>query len=317
MLGFLCSTIRILRRLAPYGALLLMLALIMRYLWRDEFTWSAPTFYALPLPLHIAGWLILGSLWWKPARRLSWMCAAGVVFSAVLWWMNTTRLRGESAAGDGDGPRVLWWNIGHTHKVPAALHELIRELKPDVIGLAEAENLGAGGFGELKKEHPGYQHAEFNQGVACLVLGSFPAPASRELAPRVTVNVATLTLTRLPGEWKLCLTDIPPAPPFPRTEYLDDIRRLAGNGPRTIIAADFNTPLDSAGFDAWREEYHHGLADCTGWRGPLETWGFGIPVLSIDHIWMSRDFSPRTARKEARLFQDHSWLFVEWAPSQR
>lgn len=371
-------------RLVPCGAALLMLALVMRHLWRDEFIWSAPTFYALPLPLHVAGWLFLCWWWWKPVRirdqrsgngrdwtrwlvpvagysipavlgvmgwyataavgalvitalmvldlkkpppavivsrvpnrRLAWLCAAGVVCSSVLWWMNTARLRGESAAGPGDGPRVLWWNIGHTHKVPAALHELIRDLKPDMIGLAESENLEAEGFAELKKEHPGYQAVEFTQGVSCLVLGSFPAPVSRKLAPRVAVNLVTASFTRLPGEWKLCLTDIPPVPPFPRAEYLDEIRHLAGNGPRTIIAADFNTPLDSAGFDAWRENYHHGFADCAAWKGPLETWGFGIPILAIDHIWMSHDFSPRAARKEVRLFQDHSWLFVEWAPTER
>src|SRR5690349_9460041 len=134
------SLLKFLRRAAPFGAALLMLALVMRHLWRDEFVWSAPTFYALPLPLHAAGWLILGLLWWKPNRRLAWLCAAGVICSAVLWRMNTTRLRGEAPAADGDGPRVLWWNIGHTHKVPAALHELITELKPDMIGLAESEN---------------------------------------------------------------------------------------------------------------------------------------------------------------------------------
>ena len=306
-----------LRRLAPFGAGVLMLALVMRYLWRDEYVWSAPTFYALPLPMHLAGWIFLALLWWRPARRLAWLSVGGALGAAVLWAMNSSRLRGESVAGAGDGPRVLFWNIGHVHSVPGALHELITELKPDMIGLAEAENLGAAGFAELTQQHPGYQAYESDDGVAVMVLGTVTSAVPRRLGWRTAVTVVPAVFSRLPGEWKICLTDIPPLPPLPRTEYLDDIRRAAGEGPRTIIAADFNTPLDASGFDAWRESYHHGFADCADWHGTLETWCYGLPILTIDHIWMSRDYAPRAARKAPRFGQDHSWLFVEWAPAER
>lgn len=308
---------RFVRRAAPVGAGVLLAALVMRHVWRDEYVWSAPTFYALPLPLHVAGWMVLGLIWWKVNRRLAWMCLAGVIFSAVLWWMNTTKLRGDATAGAGDGPRVLFWNIGHTNKVPAALHELIKQLEPDVIGLAEAENLETGGFAELMKEHPGFRAVQLPQGVACLAKGHFSTPVSDELARRVSVSVCTVVLSRIPGEWRLCMTDLPPMPPLPRTDYLDRIRREAGAGPRTIVMADFNTPLDAAGFDAWREDYYHGFADCAAWSGPLETWACGLPLLAIDHIWMSKDYAPRAAQKAPRWLQDHSWLFVEWAPAAR
>lgn len=85
----------------------------------------------------------------------------------------------------------------------------------------------------------------------------------------------------------------------------------AAGHPRTIIAGDFNTPLDASGFDSWRAKLNHGFADCAAWSGPLETWGFGVPVLAIDHIWMSPDLAPVAAQKGARLASDHSWLLVE------
>lgn len=299
------------RRAAPVIAGLLLVAMVLRRVWRDELVWTAPTFYALPLPVHVLGWIFLTTVWWKVNRRLRWLCVAAAVCPAVLWWMNTKSLRGEAVAASGEGPRVFLWNIGHVRAVPPALHELITELAPDAVVLAEAENLGAAGMAELMKQHDGFRAVELEDGVSCLVRGTFSPPSSRQLGWRVSVNVVTATFARLPGEYRLCLTDIPPFPPVPRTDYLDAIRKEAGEGKRTIIAADFNTPLDSAGFDAWRREYRHGFADCESWHGPLETWCFGVPVLAIDHIWMSQDLAPRSARKESRFGQDHSWLFVE------
>jgi hypothetical protein len=148
-------------------------------------------------------------------------------------------------------------------------------------------------------------------GVSCLVRGAIAGIESRQLAPLAWVSVLRLTFARVPDDWRLCLTDIDPLPPLPRTAQLDIIRSVAHGSPRTIIAGDFNTPLDSVGFDAWRTAYHHGFADCPTWRGPLETWGFGVPLLAIDHIWMSRDLAPVAARKQARFGNDHLWLFVE------
>jgi len=300
-----------LRRMTPVFVVLLFLVLAVRYIWRDTVSWAAPTYYALPLPLHVAAWLALAVLHRGLSRRRAavFLIAAGLL--GLLWKLNTERLCRDIAVLDNAGPRVLLWNIGHTAKVPAALHELIAELEPDAVVLAEAENLGASGQAELRQRHAGFRMLECADGVACLVRGTIGLLKSEQLADRVHVDVLTASFARIPGEWRLCVTDIPPLPPLPRTKYLDAIRAIAGTGPRTLIAADFNTPLDSAAFDAWRGQYHHGLADCAAWHGPLETWGYGVPVLAIDHIWMSRDLAPASARMEARLASDHSWVFVE------
>ena len=303
--------LRFLRWMSPVAAALLALALVLRLTWRDTMAWTAPTFYALPLPLQAAGWLLLTGLWWRNGRRRAWLGLLLGAGCAVLWAANTRSLRREFPGTTLQGPRVFLWNIGHTESVPAALHELITELDPDAVVLAESERLGASRFAELMQKHPGFRAVELQDGVACLVRGSFLPPASRQLSPRAWVNVVEATFTRVPGEWRLCLSDIDPMPPLPRDPLLSEIHKTAAGHPRTIIAGDFNTPLDSAGFDIWRDTLHHGFADCPAWRGPLETWGFGVPVLAIDHIWMSPDLVPVSARMGTRLASDHSWLLVE------
>lgn len=303
--------LNLLRRLSPFFAGLLLVALVLRIGWRDTMAWTAPPFYALPLPLHMAGWLWLAGMWWRSGRRRTWMSVMMAALCALVWVVTTHALRREFPGSTQQGPLVFFWNIGHTQTVPKALHELITELDPDVVVLAESERLGAAGFAELTEQHPGFRAAELEDGVACMVRGSFTPPASRQLSPRAWVNVLSATFTRLPGEWRLCLTDIDPWPPLPRHALLSEIHKEAAGHPRTIIAGDFNTPLDSAGFDSWRAAFHHGFADCAAWHGPLETWGYGVPVLAIDHIWMSPDLVPVAAKKGACLASDHSWLLVE------
>lgn len=290
---------------------LLLLFFVVRHIWRDTTAWSAPTFYLLPLPLYVLCFALLGLLSWN--RRPSHVLACLIIAAWLSWyWQREAKnLRRELPAGVTDGPRVFLWNLGHTHEVPPALHELLGELAPDVVVLPESENLGAAGFAEITQRHLGFRAVELQSGVSCLVRGDFTPPQSRQIGDRVWVNLLTATFSRISGEWRLCLSDIPPWPPLSRARYLDAIRAAAGNGPRTIIAGDLNTPLDSAGFDAWRETLHHGFADCAAWSGPLETWCYGVPVLTIDHIWMSRDLAPVRAQKKSRFGKDHSWLFVE------
>ena len=57
------KVLHLLRRISPLAAGLLLIALLLRYVWRDTLTFSAPLFYALPLPLHMTAWLWLAGLW--------------------------------------------------------------------------------------------------------------------------------------------------------------------------------------------------------------------------------------------------------------
>jgi hypothetical protein len=307
----LSKVLRLLRRTAPFVAGFLLLALLLRFIWRDTRSFSAPSFYALPLPLHLAGWLWLTGLWWRPQRWNALGSLAMAAFMALLWTVQTKRLCREIAAPSSPGPRVFFWNIGHTHAVPDALHELLTEFSPDIAAFAEAENLGSSGQTELRERHPGYEVKSLPLGMVCMVKGRAPMLTSRDLPQRSVVMLLTVKLTRFSGEWSVCLTDIGPLPPLPREPLLREVYNTAFGHPRTIILGDFNTPLDSAAFDPWRTSFHHGFADCSAFHGSLETWAFGLPILAIDHIWMSPDLVPVSAKKAPRRWQDHSWIMVD------
>ena len=263
--------IPVLRRLAPGAAVVLLFALAARGLWRDGMAFSAPTFYALPLPLHVAGWGARAALWWRPARLRSFLRLALATFCGGYWWFNTASLRREIAAqSPAPGPVVLFWNIGHTHEVPARIHELILEHEPDAAAFAEAENLGEAGRTELLARHAGHDVISVPGGMVCMVKGRATLQSHRALPQRSWVVMVEAAFTRLPGQvWHLCLADVGPLPPLPRLPILTEIFTTTRNQPRTIVAGDFNTPLDAMAFDEWRGAFYHAHADCPAWGGAL------------------------------------------------
>ncbi|HWB03346.1 MAG TPA: endonuclease/exonuclease/phosphatase family protein [Verrucomicrobiales bacterium] len=310
------KVLRLLRRLSPFVAGLLFIALLFRFVWRDTLFFTAPAFYALPLPLHAAGWLWLAALNWKTGPRKALLSARAISLGMVilmlgLWVAETKLLSRQLPPPASNGPRIFFWNIGHTHKVPDAVHELLDELSPDVAAFAEAENIRGDGERALESRHPGYEVHALPAGMLCMVKGKASLASSRGLPQSSVVQIVSARFARFEGEWRICLTDIGPMPPLPREPLLSEVYKTAGSHSRTIILGDFNTPLGSAAFDKWRDAFHHGFADCSAWHGPLETWAFGVPILAIDHIWMSPDLVPVRAQKGTRFGQDHSWIMVE------
>ena len=109
------------------------------------------------------------------------------------------------------------------------------------------------------------------------------------------------------------LADLGPWPLTPQLERTERIRQLAGREPRTLVVGDFNTPYDSVAFDRWRYQWFHGLSQSTRTPGAA-TWPVGLPLLSIDHVWLSKDLWPRQAWKETVLGFDHAWQIIEFSP---
>ena len=301
------------RRISAGAAAALVLAVLLRATVRDEWWISAPFFYALPLTVQVVAWFMLALVW----RRRRWLrtWALGMSAGCFIWWtqalwkpLEIHKLR------TSDRPvNVLFWNIGHTKRLPESLRTLILEREPEFIGLAESEELDRIAMAELQLAVPGYTVLQMPDGMIAMVRGTGKVLTSKWLKQSSRVHVVSAQLNSMPGlTWRFVLCDIGPFPPLPRTEILKEQLRQAGAEPRTLVVGDFNTPIDSAGFDAWHARFEHGIADCLDYSGPPETWCHGLPVLSIDHQWGSRDLIPAKAEKGSQVFMDHQWLLVHW-----
>ncbi len=303
------------RRWIPWGLLALtVLCLVVRLTVRDTRVWSAFLFYIGPWPMLLAAWPVLG--WWLGRkRRIRLLAGAGFAVTLTAWLVRPLP-PSLTFTGQPDGPalRVMFWNIGHPKKIPDQVHELMDAHQPQVAVLAEAEKLTKQERDGFLRRHPAYQLLACPGGLVAAVRGAITLQQSVALPNRSNAHRLLVQLTDRPEPWYLILADLGPWPPSPRIARTERIRELAGTGPRTLILGDFNTPNDSAAFDSWRESWNHGLTQAPGTPGPA-TWPVGLPLLAIDHVWMSRDLFPVQAIKGTPLFFDHAWQIITVQPA--
>jgi endonuclease/exonuclease/phosphatase (EEP) superfamily protein YafD len=257
---------------------------------------------------------LLALLWWREKwrRRLTLVSLAALGTG----WIQVSWRRGPvhtAAAGQGTELSVLFWNIGHRAAPPERLLELLRTRQPDLVALAESEELPIAARDHLRAALPGSQILVMPDGMIALARGSLRMVESRRYRQKTFLHRLEVVPERDPGRpWQFVLTDVGPWPPLPRTALLAEVLAAIPAAARTVVAGDFNTPLDSVALDPWRARYHHGFAQCQSWFGPMETWGTGLPLLAIDHQWGSRDLAPVAAEKAWQWPLDHQWLLVTW-----
>lgn len=307
---------RLALRWIPNALLLLTLcALAVRMTVRDGLAWSAALFYISPWPLLFLAWPVLG--WWRRRMRFSWQtAAAGLAVTVAGWWLQPgIPALPVAAAPEGAPLKVMFWNIGHPKKIPAEVHELITLHRPQLLVLAEAEKLTSQEKTGFEQRHPGYRIVSCEGGLVAAVQGNLTLERSQYLAYRTRVHGLTAHFEGRPEPWHLVLADLGPWPLLPRTDRTNRILEMAGNQPRTLVIGDFNTPYESTSFDSWRQNWHHGLAQAPDSPG-LPTWPIGLPLLAIDHVWMSRDLTPVAALKGTPWWFDHAWQIITIQPGK-
>ena len=185
--------------------------------------------------------------------------------------------------------------------------------QPDLIVLAEAEKQTGASLAGLRQRFPAYQLTALRGGMLAIVKGTATVETSIQLPSRSNAHRLLVQFTGETELWHLVTADLGPWPLTPRLDRTERIRQLAGAGrePRTLVVGDFNTPYDSVAFDRWRDNWFHGLSQAISTPGPA-TWPIGLPLLSIDHVWLSKDLRPNEAWKETPWGYDHAWQVIRF-----
>ena len=109
--------------------------------------------------------------------------------------------------------------------------------------------------------------------------------------------------------FRLVLVDVHADPLMLRKPSLDEALAHGNHDPQCIIMGDFNTPLESVHFAPYRAAKMQD-AFATAGRGFRETWFWGLPVLSLDHVWCGPSWNVVEARKIRDWSSDHDALLV-------
>jgi endonuclease/exonuclease/phosphatase (EEP) superfamily protein YafD len=283
------------------GGLLLVTGMLLHLTVRDAIPQLAPLFYAMPLPLIMLGWLVAAA-WHLRQRAIHRACFALAFVTACWWHAASYRKESPPSAASGAGLKVLYWNMAH-HRLPSAdLERLIARHQPDVIGLGEV-GLRSGDPNPLLRHLPaGYTAIRPEHGMGVIVRGAVQVKRVKKLKGRS--KFVELEATVGGKVWHLVLVDGDADPLLSRWELLDEVLIAAIAAPNTVVMGDFNTPLECIWFDRWRASgLHHASEGArTGFR---ETWPRPWPVLTIDHLWCTREAKPERFERVTLPNSDH------------
>lgn len=212
---------------------------------------------------------------------------------------------------------VLWDNPHHDR-----LMQLLRDEKPDVVGLLEFSPLWLSVVDEIRKDYPHCLIApKYDSGFGFALFSKYPLLSSRGPEYPTPLGWPYLSARIDFGGRPLDLFVIHPSNPLRRPEpgaghpEMEEItRQVAAAGPTRVVVGDFNTTEGSP--------YFRDMAAITGLRdsrlgfGRQTSWPTFLPFrIPIDHALVSRDLAVVGRRLGPNIGSDHFPVILELAPA--
>lgn len=279
-----------------------MLALTIRATTQDAWPLSAWVYYFVPPPL-IALLLLAATLLFAAAAAkipaLVGLAAAVAVYSHWHFLHEFDR----PCATAGNALRVLAWNVARGRAGWDAIAEYAKQTNADVIGLVEAGNSSEPRLKFWRERFDGYNVLLPGGGLVLLVRGDVVSSRFQKL---VGISSALAADLEIGGrKMHLVLADLDASPRFDKHRLSDSLLELAKSptGSPAILMGDFNMPIDSRWFLPFRRDFTHAFEQAG--NGRLATWPAEIPLVALDHVWVSGGLRPACAVLVATGLSDH------------
>lgn len=247
-------------------------------------------FYALPLPMIIL--MMIGALLFIE-RKLRRNTIFIVVILFGFWFVRSYRFLNTDATDNAI--EIVYWNSGRNHGLKDAIAE--NGDLPDVLVLVECDTKSLE-YAEMV--YPDYEFYLSNERIA--VFSKTPINFREEIT---AIDNSTILKFETLG-YHFYAIDVSPNILNFRKISLNFLESEILENEKTIVLGDFNTPFESVHFNFFKENFINAFNEKG--HGFRETWFWNIPLLMIDHIWVSRDLKVLKVVKINTLKSDHSML---------
>jgi endonuclease/exonuclease/phosphatase (EEP) superfamily protein YafD len=297
----------LLRHTGQAGWLLLAAGLLLQFGLKDRLPGLALLFYALPKPCLLALATVLAL--WPGATGRRRLAALGVAVAIGLSWLSPQLARPPppAAAPHADDVRLLVWNVARPQGPHAGLIEVVRARQPHIVAVIEPGRVQPDWLRAYEQALPGYRADWMPRGL--LWLSSVP---SRYRERGKLDGIGAYARFEVSGPWPafpVVVADVFAHLLHPRRGQLQAVLAQARDRPDALVVGDLNTPLESVFFEPWRARYRNVFEAHPG--GLAETWPLGLPLLSLDQVWMGADWQVVEVEKLWRMRDsDHAALFV-------
>lgn len=273
---------------------------------RDAILPTAVIYYATPwlVTLAIAGTTLV-ALRNHPSWR--YLSLAILLISLSGGFQSYRQLKPQGSLPDTGSISVCNWNAARN------LDDLQSEWRftADIVAIVETGTFRNNEWPDFQKALPAYQWQQLDQGTILGVRGKILNHQDQSLHDRYQCHRVEIDLNAS-GPLTLVVADIRSQPWISRKPAISALFQAARGPHPAIILGDFNTPPDSVHFDAWRNAGFT-LANDNLSDGFRETWGWGLPLLTLDHIWLCPALGAISTSKHARS-SDHQAVTTVIAP---
>ena len=289
---------------------LVILGTIVRWTTRDSSMLSGVIFYATPPAMMVL--LLLGIVTvlerrFVSTRRLATVLLVGAAgWTAQSQWISSPS---SSTVTTEACPKVMFWNICEGKFGMDKVIATIQHHNPDIIALAEADQLKLRDADFFQQQFAGYQRLDFPRRL--MLLSRIPILSHRRLAWVQGCVVEATELETEFGTMTLVMSDIASTLFSHRKPQVDALTQAVNriSGP-VMIVGDLNTPVESSLFETLRKS-HVNAFESHG-HGLHTTWPMPLPVMAIDHMWGNYGIEFYQAQILWTAASDHRPLVAEF-----
>lgn len=255
-----------------------------------ELTYSdSIRYYIFPLPVIIVIVLIASGFLQKWKYNI---ILAGLL--SIIWLGRSFKFHIPDKIEEND-LEVVFWNTSRDNNFEVAVTE--SGGLPDVMVLVELNETN------LLKEREKYPNYYFYKSSKELIIFS-KTPLIIESENKS--KFGTIVVNFITSGINFYAVDVQGSIDVPRKWELDYINELNIKKSNTIVLGDFNIPFESKYLNQLKNDFQHAF-NKKG-NGLRETWFYNLPILSLDHIWVSKDLRILKTQKLFTTKSDHSML---------
>jgi Endonuclease/Exonuclease/phosphatase family len=269
--------------------IVVLLSIVINFTIKDQFYWSSFIFYTFPLPIIIL--LIIGLLIFikKHTKKI-----IVLVLILTVIWISRSYKHNETNINESHIEIVLW-NASRDRNFEDAFNEI--ESIPDILILVEC------GEKDIKKVKSKYGDNYFFLSKEEIgIFSKTPITVKNKINSE---NNSTIINFKVRG-FNFYAIDLSGSMFNFRKKELDFLFSNIDKSKKMLILGDFNTPFESVHFKDFKDNFNHAFSEKG--NGFRETWPWNIPLLSLDHIWASKDLEILTVEKINTFKSDHSIL---------
>lgn len=266
--------------------------LLIHFVFKESTYLFSLLYYTFPLPLIIGAILFFSLFQNKKIRRYNLILAFILL---VVWLGRSFNLNTSEAIKETD-IEIVFWNATHKRELEDVFSRV--ENIPDIVVLVEyhAEELEAD---QLK--YPNYffyWHAESEIGVF--------SKSPIDIKNVVVADDESAIINFQSYNLNFYAVDVGSSMNVYRKEQIEFVMESINTTKKAVILGDFNLPLESEFLEAIKLNFNNVLTEKG--NGFRETWFWNIPLLSLDHIWISKDLHIINAEKLGTFKSDHSMI---------